>query len=97
MVHLDDPTYVGTDINNGNPYDLDNLKQRRGRDYRTLLTFLHRGLKPDRIRRELVANHITREMGLDDYVELVMHSYSQVIAWVARNGSRRVKHLAGIR
>ena len=96
-VHLDSPAYIGTDINNGNPYDLDNLKQRRGRDYRTLLNFLHRGLDSDRIKRELVANHITSDMGLDDYVELVMHSYRQVLAWIARKGGRKVKHLAGIR
>lgn len=96
-VHLDDPTYIGTDINKGNPYDVNNLKQRRGRDYRSLLNFLHRGLNPDRIRKELVANHITRDMGLDDYVELVMRSYGQVITWVARKGSLKVKHLAGIR
>ena len=97
MVNLDDPALIGTDINHGNPYDIDNLKQRRGRDYRTLLLFLRRGLNPDGIRKELVANHITEEIGLDDYVNLVIHSYQQVIVWVARKGSRRVKQIAGIR
>lgn len=97
VVNLDDPALIGTDINHGNPYDIDNLKQRRGRDYRSLLLFLRRGLNPDRIRKELVANHITEEIGLDDYVNLVIHSYQQVIAWVARKGSRRVKQIAGIR
>lgn len=97
LVNLDNPALLGTDINHGDPYDIDNLRQRRGRDYRSLLRFLHTGLNADRIRQELRANHITAEMGLEDYVNLVVHSYQQVIAWVARKGSRRVKQLAGIR
>lgn len=96
-VNLDNPAFLGTDINHGVSYDIDNLKQRRGRDYRSLLRFLHRGLNVDRIRQELRANHITAEMGLEDYVELVVRSYRQVIAWVARKGSRKVKLLAKIR
>ena len=48
-------------------------------------------------RKELKANHITSEMGLDDYVRLVLHSYEQVVAWVSQKGSARVKAIAGIR
>ena len=97
VVGLDDTAFVGTDINHGNPYDIDNLRQRRGRDYRTLLHFLRRGLNTDYIKAELRANHITTDMGLEDYVTLITHSYEQVILWVARHGSARVKQIAGIR
>jgi len=88
---------LGTDINHGTSYNLDNLKQIRARDYRSLLHFLRRGMTEDKIRKELKANHITSEIGLEDYIGLVHHSYAQVLAWVSRNGSPAVKAIAGIR
>ena len=96
IVNLDDVNFFGTDINHGTLYDLDNLKQIRARDYRSLLHFIRR-MTEDKIRKELKANHITSEMGLDDYVRLVLHSYEQVVAWVSQKGSARVKAIAGIR
>lgn len=96
-IGLDNPDLLGTDINNGNPYDIDNFVQRRARDYRSLLLFLRYRFNEAYIREELKANHITSEMGLEDYVNLAMRSYQQVAAWVARNGSARVKQIAGIR
>lgn len=95
-VNLDDVNLFGTDINHGTLYDLDNLKQIRARDYRSLLNFIRR-MTEDKIRKELKANHITSEMGLDDYVRLVLHSYEQVVVWVSQKGSARVKAIAGIR
>ena len=95
-VGLDDAGFLGTDINNGNPYDIDNLVQRRARDYRSLLHFIRYRFNEQYIRKELKANHITTEMGLEDYVELAMRSYRQVVAWVARYGNARVKQIAGI-
>lgn len=95
-IGLDNPDYLGTDVNNGNPYNIDNLVQRRARDYRSLLLFIRHRLNQDYIRKELKANHITSGMGLEDYVNLAMRSYQQVVAWVARNGSPRVKQIAGI-
>ncbi len=97
IVNLDDVNFLGTDINHGTLYDLDNLKQIRARDYRSLLHFIRRRMTEDKIRKELKANHITSEMGLDDYVRLVLHSYEQVVAWVSQKGSARVKAIAGIR
>ena len=95
-IGVDNTRLLGTDINHGISYRLDNLKQVRARDYRSLLHFLRRGMTEDKIRRELKANHITTEMGLEDYVALVLHSYAQVIAWVSRKGSPAVKTIAGI-
>ena len=96
-IGLDNTRLLGTDINHGTSYSLDNLKQVRARDYRSLLHFLRRGMTEDKIRRELKANHITTEMGLEEYVVLVQHSYTQVIAWVSRKGTPAVKAIAGIR
>ena len=96
-IGLDNPDYLGTDINNGDPYSIDNLVQRRARDYRSLLLFIRYRFNQNYIRKELKANHITSEMGLEDYVNLAIRSYQQVAAWVARNGSPRVKQIAGIR
>lgn len=96
-IGLDNPGLLGTDINHGTAYNIDNLKQVRTRDYRSLLYFLRRRMSDDKIRKELKANHITTEMGLDDYVYLVLHSYSQVILWISRKGSDTVKAIAGIR
>jgi len=95
-IGLDNPEFLGTDINNGNPYNLDNLVQRRARDYRSLLLFIRNRFNENYIRKELKANHITSEMGLEDYVNLAMRSYQQVAAWVARKGSPRVKQISGI-
>ena len=95
-IGLDNPDFLGTDINNGNPYNIDNLVQRRARDYRSLLLFIRNRFNENYIRKELKANHITSEIGLEDYVNLAMRSYLQVTAWVARNGSPRVKQIAGI-
>lgn len=97
FIGLDNTRHLGTDINHGVTYDLTNLKQVRARDYRSLLNFLRKRMSDDVIRKELKANHITAEMGLDDYVELMIHSYSQVISWVSRKGSPHVKAIAGIR
>lgn len=96
-IGLDNPGLLGTDINHGTAYDIDNLKQVRARDYRSLLHFLRSRMSEDKIRKELKANHITSEMGLDDYVYLVLHSYSQVISWISRKGNDTVKAIAGIR
>ena len=96
-IGLDNADILGTDINNGITYDLENLKQVRARDYRSLLLFLKRRMTESTIRKELKANHITSELGLDDYVRLVMHSYGQVISWVSRKGNRTAKIIAGIR
>lgn len=96
-IGLDNARLLGTDINHGTSYNLDNLKQVRARDYRSLLHFLRRGMTEDKIRKELKANHITSEIGLEDYIGLVQHSYAQVLAWVLRNGSPAVKAIAGIR
>lgn len=95
-IGLDNPDYLGTDINNGNPYNIDNLVQIRARDYRSLLLFIRNRFNENYIRKELKANHITSEMGLEDYVNLAMQSYRQVAAWVSREGSPRVKQIAGI-
>lgn len=95
-IGLDNTDPLGTDINNGITYDLENLKQVRARDYRSLLHFLRRRMSETIIRKELKANHITKELGLDDYVRLVLHSYEQVISWVSRKGSPYVKTIAGI-
>lgn len=96
-IGLDNTRLLGTDINHGTSYDVGNLRQVRARDYRSLLHFLRRRMSEDRIRKELKANHITTELGLDDYVRLVLHSYTQVIMWVSRKGSPAIKTIAGIR
>lgn len=96
-IALDNADILGTDINNGTTYDLENLKQVRARDYRSLLHFLKRRMSESTIRKELKANHITSELGLDDYVSLVMRSYEQVISWVSKKGNRTAKTFAGIR
>ena len=95
-INLDNPDYLGTNINNGNSYNIDDLMQKRARDYRSLLFFIRNRFNENYIRKELKANHITSEMGLEDYVNLAMQSYRQVAAWVAKNGSPRIKQIAGV-
>lgn len=95
-IGLDNPDYLGTDINNGYPYNIDNLAQIRTRDYRSLLLFIRNRFNENYISKELKANHITSEMGLADYVNLAMRSYRQVVAWISREGCPRVKQIAGI-
>ena len=95
-VGLDDPDLLGTDIFNGNSYQLNNMKQVRSRDFRTLLYFLKTRLNARIIRQELLISGIDDNDDLESYIQLTMRSYQQVLDWVRKNGRREIRNKAGI-
>lgn len=95
-VDLDDPELLGTDIFNGITFQLDNMKQKRSRDFRTLLYFLKTRFNEKVIKQELLISGIDSADELDNYIELTMRSYQQVLDWINRNGDRVIKNKAGL-
>lgn len=80
-VHLTDPTY---------------RNYVRYKDFKSVLRFLIFRHNADSIREELMLNGVTNPRELENYVNLAMHSYNQVKAWIAKNASNDVKLLTKI-
>ncbi|WP_280778803.1 hypothetical protein [Parabacteroides sp. PM5-20] len=72
------------------------MKQKRSRDFRTLLHFLKTRFNEDTIRQELVISGIDNPDDLDDYISLALRSYQQVLDWIEKNGNNTIRHKAGL-
>ena len=95
-VGLDNTENLGTDVLNGQKYNINDHSQKRAKDFRALLYFLRCRCNAKNIKRELILNGITDVKELNDYVNLALHSYQQVRGWLELNANFRIKQLAGI-
>ncbi len=95
-VGLDNTGNLGTDVLNGQKYNINEHSQKRAKDVRALLYFLRCRCSAKNIKRELILNGITDVKELNDYVNLALHSYQQVRGWLELNANFRIKQLAGI-
>lgn len=82
VVGMDDFKYIGTDIYRSSQFHIDNYKQARSSDIRSLLYFLKYNCNPSYIRRELLSNGVSDFNELEEYVTLILRSYQQVSDWI---------------
>lgn len=95
-VGLDDEKYLGTDVLNGQKFDLFSRKQKRNKDFRSLLFFLRNRMNERIIKHELMMNGIHDENELKEYVLLAIHSYNQVLDWLKEKAPINIKQIAGL-
>lgn len=95
-VGLDDENYLGTDVLNGQKFDLFSRKQKRNKDFRALLFFLKNRMNERIIKHELMMNGIHDDNELKEYVTLAIHSYNQVLDWLSKKAPINIKQLAGL-
>ena len=95
-VGIDNEEKIGTDVLNGVRYALSNHNQKRTKDFRALLYFLHNRCDDKTIRRELILNGITGQIDLDNYVDLALRSYYQVKDWLRQKAPNNIKLMAGV-
>lgn len=95
-VGLDDPAQLGIDIFHSPHFHITDHSQQSSSDVRSLLYFLRYRCDSDTIAQELRLNGVTTEDGLEDYVNLAIHSYDQVKNWLRSKGSPEMISLAGL-
>lgn len=95
-VGLDIADLLGTDIFNGVSFQLNNMEQKRSRDFRTLLHFIKTRFNERTFRQELLINGVDNIRDLEDYTNLAIHSYQQVVDWVKKNGNTEIRYKARI-
>jgi hypothetical protein len=95
-VGLDDPEKVGINIFNSSYFIITNYAQESSRDVRSLLYFLKNRCTREIIAQELRLNGVSDEDGLQEYVNLGIHSYEQVLDWIRRKGTPTIKNMAGL-
>ena len=94
-IGLDNPEELGTDIFHGIRYfNIDDLSKKTSLDVNLLLRFVRKMNRQD-VENELLAQGIANNE-IDQYVELVMHSYQQIKEWIAVNGNENIRRKAGI-
>ena len=94
-IGLDNPTELGTDIFHGTrDFNINDLSKKTSLDVNLLLRFVRKMNRQD-VENELLAQGIANNE-IDQYVELVMHSYQQIKEWIAVNGNENIRRKAGI-
>lgn len=94
-IGLDNPAELGTDIfQPTRHFNINNLRSKPSLDVNLLLRFI-RKINRQNVENELLAEGID-EKELNQYVDLVMHSYQQISEWISQKGNDVIKRKAGI-
>ena len=94
-IGLDNPAELGTDIFHGTRFfNINDLSRKTSLDINLLLRFVRRMNRQD-VENELLAEGI-EDVELNQYVDLVMHSYQQIKDWIDVNGDDNIKRKVGI-
>ena len=94
-IGLDNPAELGTDIFHGTRhFNINDLSKKTSLDVNMLLRFVRKMNRQD-IENELLAEGIDSTV-IDQYVNLVMHSYQQIKDWIAVKGDANIRRKAGI-
>ena len=94
-IGLDNPAELGTDIfQPTRHFNINNLRSKPSLDVNLLLRFI-RKINRQNVENELLAEGID-EKELNQYVDLVMHSYQQISEWISQKGNDVMKRKAGI-
>lgn len=94
-IGLDNPAELGTDIfQPTRHFNINNLRSKPSLDVNLLLRFI-RKINRQNVEDELLAEGID-EKELNQYVDLVMHSYQQISEWISQKGNDVIKRKAGI-
>lgn len=94
---LDDANQYGTDVFNGQRFNIENLNLKSPRDFRTLLEFIRRRPSIESIEKELLINGMCEVSRIHEYALVVDRTLDQIIAWVNASGNDDIKRKAGIR
>lgn len=97
MNGLDNARQYGTDVFNGQRFDIENLSQKSPRDFRTLLEFIRRRPSIERIEKELLINGMCEVSRIHEYAQVVDRTLDQIIDWISASGNNSVKRKARIR
>lgn len=94
-IGLDNPAELGTDIfQPTRHFNINNLQSKTSLDVNLLLRFIRKINRQD-IENELLAEGID-ENEINQYVDLMMHSYQQISEWIFQKGNDVIKRKAGI-
>lgn len=94
-IGLDNPAELGTDIfQPTRHFNINNLQSKTSLDVNLLLRFIRKINRQD-VENELLAEGID-ENEINQYVDLVMHSYRQISEWIFQKGNDVIKRKAGI-
>lgn len=94
-IGLDNPAELGTDIfQPTRHFNINNLRSKPSLDVNLLLRFI-RKINRQNVENELLAEGVD-EKELNQYVDLVMHSYQQISEWISQKGNDVMKRKAGI-
>lgn len=94
-IGLDNPAILGTDIfQPTRHFNINNLQSKTSLDVNLLLRFIRKINRQD-VENELLAEGID-ENEINQYVDLVMHSYQQISEWIFQKGNDVIKRKAGI-
>lgn len=94
-ISLDNPAILGTDIfQPTRHFNINNLQSKTSLDVNLLLRFIRKINRQD-VENELLAEGID-ENEINQYVDLVMHSYQQISEWIFQKGNDVIKRKAGI-
>ncbi|WP_018343951.1 Qat anti-phage system QueC-like protein QatC [Cytophaga aurantiaca] len=94
-----DTTKYGNSINKNNtgrkvqtPF----LLSKQGQDFNACLSFIRKDFSDNEIRDELLTNGINDIIKIDDYVNLMKRTRSELKKWINSIGSSTIKNKAGI-
>lgn len=97
MNGFDDARQYGTDVFNGQRFNIENLNQKSSRDFRTLLEFIRRRPSIDRIEKELLINGMCEVSKIHDYALVVDRTLDQIVNWIRASEKSNIMIRAGIR
>lgn len=97
MNGLDNAERYGTDVFNGQRFDIENLNQKSPRDFRTLLEFIRERPSVARIEKELLINGMVEVSRISEYAHVVDRTLDQIIDWIRDSGNSNIRRKAGIR
>jgi 7-cyano-7-deazaguanine synthase in queuosine biosynthesis len=97
MNGIDDARQYGTDVFNGQRFDVENLSQKSPRDFRTLLEFLRRRPSIERIEKELLINGMCEVSRISEYAHVVDRTLDQIMDWIRASGNNNIMRKAGMR
>lgn len=89
--------HYGTNVFNGEEFDLNNMKLKAPRDFRTLLEFIRNRPSIERIEKELLINGIRDVSRIREYALVVDRTIDQILLWINASGNEEIKRKAGIR
>ena len=89
--------HYGTDVFDEKAFDIDNMKLKSPRDFRTLLEFINKKPTIELIEKELLINGMNDVTSIGKYASVVERTIKQIIEWINSSQNENIKRKAGLR